>query len=64
MNANFETPARCSATGVTIASILVVMLAMAASILFTPEAVAPTANAAAAATRVAQANNPGPVKKI
>jgi hypothetical protein len=47
MNAHFETPDRFSATGVTTAAILVVMPAMAASTLFTPEASNPTAAASA-----------------
>jgi len=38
MSRNFETPSRCSATGVSTAAMLVVMLAMGASTLFTTSA--------------------------
>ena len=38
MNAKYETPARFSATGVSTVSILLVMLAMAASTLLPPKA--------------------------
>jgi len=38
MNRNFETPSRCCATGVITAAMLVVMLVMGASTLFTTDA--------------------------
>jgi hypothetical protein len=38
MNAHFETPNRFSATDIATAAMLIVMLAMAASTLFAPEA--------------------------
>ncbi len=43
MNAYFETPNRFSATGIATAAMLIVMLAMAASTLFAPEASNPAA---------------------
>ena len=61
MNANFDTPARCSASGVTTACILVLILAMAASTLFAPEA--PANDAGVTATQVAGAHQPSPIKK-
>jgi hypothetical protein len=54
MNTRFETPRRCSAAGVTTASILVMILAMAASTLFPTDA--PTSNVAAATATQAQAS--------
>jgi len=48
MNAHFETPNRFSATGVATAAMLIVMLAMVASTLFTPAAPNPTAAASLA----------------
>jgi hypothetical protein len=64
MNARFENPPRYSAAGVTTAALLIVMLAMAASTLFTPEPSALQVTAGVAPVRVAQAHHLGPVKKI
>jgi hypothetical protein len=55
MNAQFETPNRLSATGVATAAMLIVMLAMAASTMFTPEVV--NGAAAASAPHVAHAHH-------
>jgi hypothetical protein len=63
MNTRFETSSRCSAVGVTTASILVVILAMAASTLFSPEASTSGATAAAGSPHVAQSHYKGQLKK-
>jgi len=57
MNAHFETPNRFSATGVATAAILIVMLSMARSTLFTPAA--PNQTAAASAPHVAHVHHAG-----
>jgi hypothetical protein len=53
MNTRFETPARYSAAGVTSAAVLIVMLAMATSTLFSATP-APGASAAAGHSQMAQ----------
>lgn len=63
MNARFENPARCSATGLTTAAVLSVVLAMAASTLFTPDAPAGGPTAASSATHVVQSDQSGRIKK-
>ena len=63
MNAYYETPSRCSATGLATACILVTMLTAAASLLFTPDVPAPDASAAVSAAHVAQSHRPNQIKR-
>lgn len=59
-----EQPSRTNAESVATACILVVILAMGASTLFTPEPAALQVMAGVATTHAAQPYEPGPVKKI
>jgi hypothetical protein len=54
VNARFETPKRFSATGVATAGMLIVMLAMAISILFPSDSPPPSATATARGPQLAQ----------
>jgi hypothetical protein len=65
MNAKYEyeTPSRCSAAGVTTASMLVVILAMGASTLFSGESSAPITTTGTPSTQVAQTHAVPQVKK-
>jgi hypothetical protein len=55
MNTRFETPFRFSAAGLTTAAVLLVMVAMGASALFS-DATSPGAGAAAGHSQVAQSH--------
>jgi len=58
MNADFQTPKRFSASGVTTAAILILMLAMAASTLFPSDSRVPSATAPATSPQLAQPHSP------
>jgi hypothetical protein len=62
MNAHYNPQSRFSATGLTTAAVLIVVLAMAASTLF-PDAPTPGAGAAAAHPQVARSHDARQVKK-
>ena len=64
MNAHLENATRCSATGVTSGAVLIVMLTMAASTLFTPESTTRSASSTADVTYVARSPHSNSVKKI
>jgi hypothetical protein len=63
MNARFENPPRCSATGLTTSAMLTVVLVMAASTLFTPDGPAASAASATSSTHVVQSHQPSRIKK-
>jgi len=63
MMSRFGTPSRCSATGVTTASILAVVLAMAVSTLFEDNVPLPNTAMTAGHTEVAQTQRPTWSKK-
>jgi len=63
MSTRFETASRFTPAGVTTASTLVVMLAMAASTLFTQDSSAPQATAGVGGTHVVQSQHSSHVRK-
>jgi hypothetical protein len=63
MNTRFETQVRCSPTGVATATILIVMLAMAASTVFPVDVPTAGPTAATGHSHMAQSHPTGQVKR-